>query len=84
MKRINPYTRLKEEAIKYVNSVRYARHKSVFYFEAKTLNKRDIMLKERVKAAEQLGYDVVVTIDKEDNIHFTYVSKPIPVPYELS
>lgn len=81
-KRKNPYTRLLDEIKDWCNKVRYRHQVSMWFYpkdrliEGWSLND----LYERTKAAEQLGYDVVV-VANDKGLSVTYVKKVPEVPY---
>lgn len=83
MKRVNPYTRLLSEVQKHLYSIMYRHRKTMWRYAKEQLNQtwRLNGLWERVAAAEQLGYDVVLEA-KEDGLHVVYVKKIPDTPFE--
>lgn len=84
-KPITPYARLKEACVKWASSVIYPKRKPMFSIEKKRLGEGWSLSDawERTKAAEQLGYDVML-IAGETELRFVYVEKrPTELPWEL-
>lgn len=81
-KRINPYQRLLGVARQYACDVKHCTRKTMFAIKKDDLSAgysmRDVY--ERTKAADQLGYDVVVIAG--DELTFQY-RKRVDVPWEL-
>lgn len=81
----NSYQLLKEIARTFANNVKY-RHTALMF----ELSKDDIKssgyslleLYERTLAAQQLGYDVVLSVEN-DRLKIKYVKQPPPIPFEI-
>jgi hypothetical protein len=82
-KRFNPYTALKAEFTKYVNAVEFPKRKAMWTYPKARLGEAWNLaeLWERVAAAEQLGYDVVLTATAEGLV-VTYRQKRPDRPWE--
>lgn len=83
-KPITPYERLKAAFLKYVSSVEYPHTKLMWsYPKAKLSDGWSLIdLAERVSAAEQLGYDVVLRSD-DGGLKVLYRKKHAETPWEL-
>ncbi len=82
MKRKNPYQMLLEEIIQFCRKLQFPHEREMFYYPKDKLpgNFRLDDLSERTKAADQLGYDVV--LKAEDKGLIVYYRKKAPdVPY---
>lgn len=84
MKRKNPYQRLKEICQKWVNDVEYRHTKSMWQYPKNKLDDgwRLSGLWERTKAADQLGYDVILEA-VDDGLRVKYVKKIPDTPFEI-
>lgn len=83
MKRINPYQRLLEICRRFSAQIIYPIKKGMFFYEYKRLGEGwDLsMVYQRTKAAEQVGFEVIV--EAHDNgLQFCYRKKP-DIPWEL-
>ena len=84
MKRINPYTRLLTIAKKFVSDVKYRQKKSLFFYSVENLkggfNLLDLY--HHTKAADDLGYNIMLHSDKE-GLHVDYIKKIPSIPWEL-
>lgn len=80
-KRINPYTALQKAARDWARTVSFARKLSMWHYEnGKTYSLDD--LRERVAAADQLGYNV--TLSRTDTgLQVHYVKRPPDAPWEI-
>lgn len=76
MKRQNPYTTLKEEFRKYVIAAKHPHRKAMWTYPKAKLSEGWALtdLSERVAAADQLGYDVVLT-STENGLEVYYRKK---------
>lgn|GEM_PF-6513971 len=84
-KRFNPYTALKQTFTEYVNAVEFARRKNMWFYPKDKLSSATWSLSdlwERTAAAEQLGYDVVLTASDKGLI-VTYRKKHPDRPWEV-
>ena len=84
IKRISPYTRLLESFREYASAVEF-RHKKIMWFYPKaSLGERWrlIDLNERVAAASQLGYDVVLR-STDEGLQVLYIKQIPQRPYEV-
>ena len=85
MKRIikTPYQRLLEDITKFCGKLRYRHTVVMWVYPKNRLNESwrlgDVY--ERVCAAEQIGYDVLLQA-KDDGLHVVYKKKAPDVPYE--
>lgn len=80
-KPITPYQRLLDDYRGFINKVRYANRIIMFSNPKETLARGYRMddIWERVKVAEQLGYDVILEA-KDDALQFVYRKRPgIPI-----
>lgn len=84
MKRHNPYTALKEEFRQWVNKVEFRRKFSMWLYPKAKLNEGWKLgdLWERTKAAEQLGFDVIL-LAADEGIIVKYVEKCPQHPFCL-
>ena len=86
MKRVNPYRRLQQIAMEYASQVDWPEKKAMFLIPiAKVRNQTAFSfldIYERTKAAEQLGYRVVIEA-RDDGLSFQYIKKPPKIPYEF-
>ena len=85
-KPITPYQRLLTQMREAWNKVEYARTVTMFYFRKDRLDKGEDFrmddVRERVMAAEQLGYEVVLEV-KEGALYMLYRKKPPERPSVL-
>ena len=79
---MNPYSRLKETAKEWIGAVRFPQRRGMFLITDFNANYRLTDILERVRAADQLGFDVKVE-EKDRGLHFVYVKRPPVVPWEL-
>ena len=82
-KRISPYTRLLNQIQQFIaDNIKYSHRKLMWRYTKKTLNSGwDLtQLWERVRAADQLGYDVKL-VANDSGLEVIYVKK-INIPYE--
>lgn len=85
MKRFNPYQRLMNQFAEWASSVIYPKRKSMWVYPKENLNKNwDLTdLYERVAAAKQIGYEVVLKATDE-GIEVEYVEgRPSKLPYNV-
>lgn len=84
MKPINPYTRLKSQFRDWVNEVLSRKMIGMWYYQKEKLNCawRLSGLWQRVMAADQLGYDVILKAE-EDGLRTYYVKKLPERPYNM-
>lgn len=80
MSRENPYSRLKRIAMQYAADVNYRRTKSLMHVV--NLQGATADVRQRVIAADQLGWEVIVT-HTEQGLQYSYREKPPTVPWEL-
>ncbi|MDH4038990.1 MAG: hypothetical protein OEV86_16065 [Candidatus Krumholzibacteria bacterium] len=82
-----PYQHLLEDARKWAFEVEHPRMAPMFLYDAKAIVNRVGFrmddLRERVLAADQLGYDVRVRVDNDGNLRAEYVKRPSLAPYKL-
>lgn len=78
-----PYQRLLEDITEWCQQVRFRRKVIMFNLTKDDLERGWTLadVRERTLAAEQLGYDVVLTADDE-GLHAWYRKKVPEVPYE--
>lgn len=83
MKPITPYTRLLSQVKQWVHSATYRHTTAMFMFPKAKLGIgwSVLDLYERTKAADQLGYDVIVKA-ADDGLHVQYIKRVPPIPYE--
>lgn len=83
MSRVNPYTSLLRVAQQFAFDVKNRTVKSMFFYPAARLGDgwSLIDLKERVAAADQLGWDVLMKV-REDGLHVEY-HKRVQTPSAL-
>jgi len=83
--RINPYTRLLKTCKEWANKIKYRHTVNMWRYPKDNLSSgwdlKDLW--ERTKAAEQLGYDVIL-VAKDDGLSVNYVKKIPECPWELS
>jgi len=85
MKRINPYTRLKEIGQRWMFNALNRRKFIMFTYKEKSIKEYGYDLYpvfERVKAAEQLGYQVIIET-RGDELLIKYLEKLEPMPWEF-
>lgn len=84
MPRVTPYQRLKDATIEYIGRVKYPHRKTMWLYPKDKLNLGWKLgdLSERVKAADQLGYDVRLRIN-DDGLIVEYVKRPKDINYWL-
>lgn len=84
MARINPYTRLQRIAMEWASSVLYPHTQTMWTYPKERLDGlwRLTNLNERVEAAEQLGYRVIIE-SNEQGLVVKYEKKPSELPWEL-
>lgn len=84
-KPINPYNRLKAEFREYVSKIEFPETKFMWRYPKEKLgeNWSLVDLAERVSAAEQLGYDVVLQNDAQ-GLRVMYRKKRPSTPWEIS
>jgi hypothetical protein len=83
-KPVTPYARLLKQFIKYCDYVEYRDNRKMFLF------KRDELLKgyslsdvyERTRAADQLGFDVILRTDA-DGLHVEYIRRIPKRPWNV-
>lgn len=75
-KRLNPYQYLLNEVRDLLTAIKYRKTKNMLFYAAKELNRGyDLsQIKERIAAADQLGYDVQVII-VDGGLQFFYIKK---------
>ena len=80
----NPYTRLKEIGQRFANKVHSPKRRTMWVYPKARIeegwNLRD--LRERVMAASQLGFEVLLEADDGD-LHVIYQEKRPETPWEL-
>lgn len=87
-KRISPYTRLQMAGRKFFHKILFPRRRRMFTFTNARLKEGGWTLwdvYQRVEAAKQLGYEVVVETDGNDLV-LNYVERrpaPSELPYEF-
>lgn len=83
MKRKNPYQMLLDRIIKFCGEVRHRHTRTMFVYPKDRLAEGWSLsdLYQRAAAAEQLGYDVVVSAEAQ-GLMVRYVKKPPTVPFE--
>lgn len=85
MKRKNPYQMLMEEVQDYLRKIKYRKRKEMWFFPkdklADSWSMQDTY--ERVAAADQLGYDVILKATKK-GLEVEYVKKIPTVPYRFN
>ena len=83
-KRINPYTALKNQFSAWATKVFFRRTKSMWTYPKSKLNDRWQLggLYERVKAAEQIGYDVKL-FATDAGLEVKYVEKLPERPFDI-
>ena len=81
-KPITPYKRLLDDVREFCRKIKYRHTKSMWLYPKEKLDEQWRLdgLYERVCAAEQLGYDVVL-VGKEDGLHVNYVKKAPDTPW---
>ncbi len=84
MSRETPYSRLLTAARQFDLRVRNPKRIGMFFYPAAKLSEgwSLVDLNERVKAAEQLGFDVRL-VAKEDGLHVQYVKRPDEIEYSI-
>jgi len=82
MKRKNPYQMLMEDIKDWANKVRYRHEVTMWTYPKNRLHEAWVLntLSERVLAAEQLGYDVLL-VTTEEGLLVRYKKKVPTVPY---
>jgi hypothetical protein len=75
-KPVTPYARLLEKVNDFASKVAYPRRVAMFWYAKAKLGDGWSLtdLYERTKAADQLGYDVVL-LAKDDGLHVQYVQR---------
>lgn len=84
-KRVNPYTRLQTECREWAFSVTHPRRKTLFRYDDVTSGASWALesLRQRVLAADQLGFDVRLRVENKSLIA-EYTKRPDDVPWEIS
>lgn len=84
-KPITPYRRLKDAARKFAASIEYAPTRRMWTYPKDKLGHQWKLedLWERTKAAEQIGYDVVLEAHDTEGLIVRYRKKPDQTPYEI-
>ncbi len=85
MKPVNPYSRLKRIAIEWASSVIYPHKRLMWTYPKSKLENESWCLAnlfERVSAAGQLGYTVVLEAD-DSGLRVMYKKLPDELPWEL-
>ena len=80
----NPYTVLKNEACEWIYKALSPRVRAMWCYPEKTLGEQQWNLSnlaERVRAAEQLGWDVRLRYVIGEGLRVEYVEKPPATPY---
>lgn len=82
-KPINPYERLKREFREYASAIEYPHTKVMWRYPKERLHEGWTLanLAERVAAAEQIGYDVILQSDDE-GLRVIYRKKRPSTPWE--
>lgn len=82
--RITPYARLLDEFRKFASAVEYPTRKIMWTYETAKLGEgwSLVELHQRVQAAEQLGYDVVLR-SVPDGLRVEYRKKPPALPWSV-
>jgi hypothetical protein len=82
--RINPYQRLLETFREYWRGVEYAQRKTMWRYARDSLGKNWSLvdLDQRVAAAQQIGYDVILISDDE-GLLVQYRKKHPDMPWEV-
>ena len=82
--RVNPYDALKKRFNEYVNAVEYRMRKKMFIYPKHKLTEGYLLdtLYERVAAAEQLGFDVLLKATDEGLVA-QYIKKLPDRPYDI-
>lgn len=83
---MNPYTRLQENCRAWACKVRFRRKITMFRFKNVRTSTNGFQMwdvRERISAAESLGYDVILTVEDKDVIA-SYIEKIPDPPYEIS
>lgn len=83
-KRINPYERLRRQFGEYCNSIEYAPRRRMWIYPKEKLSSswRLDDLAERVAAADQLGYDVMLT-NTDEGLVVYYSKRPDKRPWNV-
>lgn len=84
MKPVNPYTRLKQEAVEWIANAISPRKIQMFQYPAKSLFTESWNLHnlaERVRAADQLGFDVHLRWVDDQGLRVEYVSRLPSTPW---
>jgi hypothetical protein len=83
--RINPYVALRDKCARWARDVLYPRRVEMFTYPRNKLQIgwNLVELYERTRAADQLGYDVVLSTTTETLV-VTYRKRPPTPPYEIA
>jgi len=82
---INPYEQLRASCKTWADHVLRPRTVGMWFYDKKKLSVGFTLddLYERVKAADQLGYDVKL-FALDDGLHVRYVKRPPAAPWQIS
>ena len=78
----NPYTTLKNEAAAWARNVIYPHTRGMFSYPKSGGPWNLTDLRERVAAADQLGYDVKLRVT-DDSLVVEYAKRPPPAPWSF-
>jgi hypothetical protein len=77
----NPYNRLKQRFQEFADSVKFAQRISMFRFGADEIREGQGFtlsdVRERVRAANQLEYDVLLIADENGDLRLQYRKRPV-------
>lgn len=84
-KPVNPYVALRDRCSEWARKVIYPRTLTMFVYPAEKLSStwRLDDVKERVAAANTLGYDVCIVIRDNGSLEMQYRKRPGNPPYEV-
>ena len=84
-KPITPYERLRREAAQWAFSVANPIRRRMFTFSKDKLGLGWSLfdVKERVAAADQLGWNVEIVVDANGDLVFRYVQRPPDAPWSI-
>lgn len=82
-KPVNPYVSLRDRCSKWARKVLYPDTMFVYPAEKLSLSWRLDDVKERVAAANTLGYDVCLVVRENGSLEMQYRKRPGAPPYEV-
>lgn len=86
-KPITPYERLRSEAAQWAFNVANPIRRRMYTFQTAEIDRGDgwklCDVKQRVQAADQLGWNVEIVVDTNGDLVFRYVQRPPDAPWSI-